>query len=230
MSLNGATVTGGPSGDAASTSYRPPAPLAASLSGCDLPPVCWTSLSERCVLATARPSRMLSLRRQHRRGSGSQRRGFRRDGELTNARIGAELRLGSKGPRAGALGKRRTLILRNTHCASLQDRWPTTKEPEAPAWPAEIDLEGFTYDLLGGLLGRRRRAGRHAGAAGVVLRGVAGAPSPVLAAALRAAGEGPAGERRAGQGQRHPLRRQGAPAARLSGRQERGGNGSACRC
>jgi hypothetical protein len=71
---------------------------------------------------------------------------------LTNARIGAELRLGSKDQPPARWGGG-PLILRNTHCASLQDRWPTTKEPEAPSWPAEIDLEGFTYDLLGGLFG-----------------------------------------------------------------------------
>jgi len=72
---------------------------------------------------------------------------------LTNAHIGSELRLGSKVQPAARWGSG-PLELRNTRCASLQDRWPTKKEPEeASAWPAAIDLEGFTYDLLGGLLG-----------------------------------------------------------------------------
>jgi len=71
---------------------------------------------------------------------------------LTNARIAGELRLGADRlpPAEWLVG---SLILRNCHCASLQDRWPTRKHPGADSWPKKIDLEGFTYDQLGGLLG-----------------------------------------------------------------------------
>lgn len=71
---------------------------------------------------------------------------------LTNTRIASELRLGSNLlPPARWPGG--TLILRNCRCSNLQDCWPTTTSPEEDSWPARIDLEGFTYDQLGGLLG-----------------------------------------------------------------------------
>ena len=132
---------------------------------------------------------------------------------LTNARIGSELRLGSEGhpPARWASGP---LIMRNTRCASLQDRWPTKTESETASWPDRIDLEGFTYDLLGGLLGsgggpadmRARPASSYVA---WLARHCPFSPQPYeqLAKVLRASG-------RAGQGKRRPLRRPGAPAAR----------------
>lgn len=79
--------------------------------------------------------------------------GFASTVDLTNTRIGAQLRLGTIYLSEAGWGSSGALILRNTHCTSLQDRWPTRNEPEAPIWPTKIDLEGFTYDLLGGWAG-----------------------------------------------------------------------------
>ncbi len=62
--------------------------------------------------------------------------------DLTGTTVGAEIRLASKGLSAIAWGPAGRLILRNVDAKALQDL------PEA--WPAVVDLEGFTYLQLGG--------------------------------------------------------------------------------
>ena len=62
--------------------------------------------------------------------------------DLTGTTIGAEIRLASKGYSAIAWAPGGRLTLRNVTAKALQDL------PEA--WPAAVDLEGFTYQQLGG--------------------------------------------------------------------------------
>jgi hypothetical protein len=62
--------------------------------------------------------------------------------DLTGTTIGAEIRLASKGYATIAWGPKAHLILRNVSAKALQDL------PDA--WPTELDLEGFTYQQLGG--------------------------------------------------------------------------------
>ncbi len=62
--------------------------------------------------------------------------------DLTGSIIGAEIRLASKGYAAITWGPSATLTLRNVSAKALQDL------PDA--WPARLDLEGFTYQQLGG--------------------------------------------------------------------------------
>ena len=62
--------------------------------------------------------------------------------DLTGTVVGAEIRLASKGYAPIAWGPKARLSLRNVAAKALQDL------PEA--WPAELDLEGFTYQQLGG--------------------------------------------------------------------------------
>jgi hypothetical protein len=62
--------------------------------------------------------------------------------DLTGTSIGAEIRLASKGLSAIAWSPAGRLTLRNVDAKALQDL------PEA--WPAVVDLEGFTYQQLGG--------------------------------------------------------------------------------
>ncbi len=62
--------------------------------------------------------------------------------DLTGSTIAAEIRLASKGYAAISWGPSARLTLRNVSAKALQDL------PEA--WPTELDLEGFTYQQLGG--------------------------------------------------------------------------------
>jgi len=62
--------------------------------------------------------------------------------DLTGTSVGAEIRLASKGLSAIAWSPGGNLTLRNVAAKALQDL------PEA--WPAVVDLEGFTYQQLGG--------------------------------------------------------------------------------
>jgi hypothetical protein len=62
--------------------------------------------------------------------------------DLTGTSIGAEIRLASNGYAAIAWGLRARLTLRNVSAKALQDL--------PNAWPAELHLEGFTYQQLGG--------------------------------------------------------------------------------
>lgn len=69
--------------------------------------------------------------------------------DLTGANIVAELRLGSGNHDLVRWRNGGRLILRNTHVGAFQDRL----SDDGDAWPAEVQLDGFTYDRLGGLLG-----------------------------------------------------------------------------
>jgi hypothetical protein len=62
--------------------------------------------------------------------------------DFTGATIGAEIRLASSGYPAITWGPGARLTLRNVNAKALQDL------PEA--WPATLDLEGFSYQQLGG--------------------------------------------------------------------------------
>ena len=62
--------------------------------------------------------------------------------DLTGTTIGAEIRLASKGYAAIAWRPAAKLVLRNVSAKALQDL------PDA--WPTVLDLEGFTYQRLGG--------------------------------------------------------------------------------
>jgi hypothetical protein len=70
--------------------------------------------------------------------------------DLTGARIGGELHLASGG-QLPIWNDRARLVLRNTHAAAVQDdpcAWPK----DLPcAWPKDLDLDGFSYERLGGL-------------------------------------------------------------------------------
>jgi hypothetical protein len=62
--------------------------------------------------------------------------------DLTGTTIGAEIRLASKGYATIAWRPAARLVLRNVSAQALQDL------PDA--WPTALDLEGFTYQRLGG--------------------------------------------------------------------------------
>ena len=62
--------------------------------------------------------------------------------DLTGTTIGAEIRLASKGYAAIDWRPAAKLVLRNVSAKALQDL------PDA--WPTALDLEGFTYERLGG--------------------------------------------------------------------------------
>jgi hypothetical protein len=46
-------------------------------------------------------------------------------------------------------------VLRNAHVSALQDRW---RDSSNNSWPKELELEGFTFDRLGGLFGTGKEA------------------------------------------------------------------------
>jgi hypothetical protein len=62
--------------------------------------------------------------------------------DFTGTTIGAEIRLATKGYAAISWGPSARLTLRNVSAKALQDL--------PNAWPTELDLEGFTYQQLGG--------------------------------------------------------------------------------
>lgn len=67
--------------------------------------------------------------------------------DLTGGRISGELRLASRRYGATHWQKDSKLILRNTEVGTLQDA--------REAWPSGLELEGFTYDGLGGDMATR---------------------------------------------------------------------------
>jgi uncharacterized protein YjbI with pentapeptide repeats len=80
---------------------------------------------------------------------------FRGQVDLTGCNVVGELRLGSSGHRKACWGDRAKLILRNTHVGALQDWW---RDAHDNSWPDVLELEGFTYDRLGGLHGEGKEA------------------------------------------------------------------------
>lgn len=75
--------------------------------------------------------------------------------DLTGATIGGELRLGFDGRPPVNWRHKSALILRNAAVGSFQDSGvATNKSSDAgfvPGWPEILDLQGFTYERLGGL-------------------------------------------------------------------------------
>lgn len=68
---------------------------------------------------------------------------------LTASRIAGELRVGSAEHDITQWNSPGRLVLRNAHILALQDRLSN----DADAWPAELQLDGFTFDRLGGFRG-----------------------------------------------------------------------------
>lgn len=64
--------------------------------------------------------------------------------DLSGTKIHRELRLGSNEYSCAQWDPDATLILRNTEAGALQDR------EEEGAWPGKLELEGFTFNRLGG--------------------------------------------------------------------------------
>ena len=64
---------------------------------------------------------------------------------MTGAHINGEFRLGSNQHPSVKWQDGAKLTLRNTETGALQDR--------SDAWPKEIELDGFTYNRLGGMAG-----------------------------------------------------------------------------
>jgi len=74
--------------------------------------------------------------------------------DLTGASITGELRLGSADHARTRWQECGSLVLRNTRVGAIQDRVDREGDVEKIAWPKNLQLEGFTYGLLGGLAGR----------------------------------------------------------------------------
>jgi hypothetical protein len=75
---------------------------------------------------------------------------------LTSTRVGGELRLGSSGEPSPKWSKGAQLILRNAHVGAFQDRWNSeawNQNQTISGWPSAVEMDGFTYERLGGALG-----------------------------------------------------------------------------
>ena len=70
--------------------------------------------------------------------------------DLTGCKVTGELRLGSAKHAATRWKDSASLVLRNTQVGALQDWW---QDESDNSWPKALQLEGFTYDRLGGSLG-----------------------------------------------------------------------------
>ena len=77
---------------------------------------------------------------------------------LTGTHIDGELRLGHSELPPTHWRDGGTMILRNTHAGVVQDRVGGGGEPEFDAWPRALQLDGFTYDRLGGFSGDGKKA------------------------------------------------------------------------
>lgn len=75
--------------------------------------------------------------------------------DLTGCKVTGELRLGSAKHAATRWKDSASLVLRNTQVGALQDWWRNESDN---SWPKALQLEGFTYDRLGGLLGEGKEA------------------------------------------------------------------------
>jgi hypothetical protein len=68
---------------------------------------------------------------------------------IIGTRIGNELFLGGEKSPSPTWSQGSRLVLRNTACGALQDR--LDEETKTDSWPEVIELDGFTYEHLGGL-------------------------------------------------------------------------------
>ena len=73
---------------------------------------------------------------------------FRGDVDLTAAQLGAELLLGSSQDGSARWSANSALILRDANADAIQDL--------SNSWPDKLDLNGFTYRSLGGLLANEK--------------------------------------------------------------------------
>jgi len=78
-----------------------------------------------------------------------------REIDLSGCKVTGELRLGSSRRPAARWEDGTSLVLRNTQVGALQDWW---RDESDNSWPKALQLEGFTYDRLGGLLGEGKEA------------------------------------------------------------------------
>jgi hypothetical protein len=105
-----------------------------------------STFNEMVSLIFARVGRSLDL-------SGSELTGL----DFSGTRIEGELRLGSNLLPGTRWHKGAALNLRNVHVGALQDRRNRVAELWEDAWPDELQLDGFTYDRLGGFGGTPKR-------------------------------------------------------------------------
>jgi hypothetical protein len=75
--------------------------------------------------------------------------------DLSGCKVTGELRLGSSGHPAALWEDVAALVLRNAQVGALQDWW---RDESDNSWPKALQLEGFTYDRLGGLSGEGKEA------------------------------------------------------------------------
>ena len=75
--------------------------------------------------------------------------------DLSGCNIAGELRLGSSRHPPTRWEADAALVLRNTRVDALQDWW---RDAADNSWPEKLQLEGFTYGQLGGLLGEGKEA------------------------------------------------------------------------
>jgi hypothetical protein len=76
--------------------------------------------------------------------------------DMTGCQVKDEFRLGSFRHQPARWGQAASLVLRNAHVGALQDRWHNSS---VNSWPTALELEGFTFDRLGGLFGTGKEAG-----------------------------------------------------------------------
>jgi hypothetical protein len=75
--------------------------------------------------------------------------------DMTGCQVKRELRLGSSLHQPACWGQAALLVLRNAHVGALQDWWRSSSEN---SWPKALELEGLTFDRLGGLFGTGNEA------------------------------------------------------------------------
>ncbi len=112
--------------------------------------------------------------------------------EMTGCQVKGELRLGSSQHRPACWEQAAVLVLRNAHVGALQDWWRNSSEN---SWPKVLELEGFTFDRLGGLFGTGKEADMMARPSGCYIewlgKDAGSSPQPYehLAGLFRRAGE-----------------------------------------
>jgi hypothetical protein len=112
--------------------------------------------------------------------------------EMTGCQVVGELRLGSSRHRPARWEQGALLVLRNAHVGALQDWW---QDASNNSWPKALELEGFTFDRLGGLFGTGKEADMMARPSGCYVawlgRDAGSSPQPYehLASLFRRAGE-----------------------------------------
>jgi hypothetical protein len=80
--------------------------------------------------------------------------------DMTGCQVKDELRLGSSRDQPARWEQAALLVLRNAHVGALQDWWQYNSSDNSSdsSWPEALELEGFTFDRLGGLFGTGKEA------------------------------------------------------------------------